>query len=116
MRNMLCLFVLLAGCAEEPKIWAPAAPATQTLDTRDSTAKELLLCMHGAARELDDGRSDPRAIAYAVRGQCASEGRRYYETFVVGEPLEFRSRFLREAEVKQLDAATAAVLRERRRR
>lgn len=104
---MRLLFVLLlAGCTSAPAV---------TKEDRDALGREWLGCLQDAARRLDDGVSDARTVAYPVRAACDEPGRRYAEAFVVGEPEDFRLRFLRQMEAKQLDSATAAVLRERRR-
>lgn len=104
---MRCLFVLALS-------WSALA-ASQTDEARQALGREWMSCLQAAARELDDRASPPRDVAYAVRGRCSAEGRRYAEAFVAGEPDDFKARFMRDVQAKQLDAATSAVLRERRR-
>lgn len=59
---------VLSGCAADPVVPPPPTPAE-----RQAVLIEYMNCLVPHAKRLDDGQSDARTIAYAMRGACHRE-------------------------------------------
>lgn len=84
-----------------------APPATE--QEQASSIRANTVCEHEAARRLDDGISDARTVARAVRSACATERLAAEKTFLRGAPSP-------ELESRMLDITTKTVLQQRNRR
>lgn len=71
---------ILAGCAAQPT----TQPAASNVEKRAAVAA-YSNCLIPYAKNLDDGRSDAKTIAQAMRGACAKESAALYETSSRGE-------------------------------
>lgn len=113
-RKMLLLAVcgLLSACTMSPG----AAPASQ--EEQDSKGNALMVCLHDAARTLDDNKSPIDSIGLAISSECASQYIEYRETIARGMPLMAQNMFIRKTEMNQDDVklASSIVLEERKRR
>lgn len=87
MKNDLQLIValgiasILAGCAHHEVV----APPQATDAERQAAIGQYKNCLIPYAKRLDDGRSDAKTIAQAMRGACPTEMGSVYETMSRGE-------------------------------
>lgn len=88
MRNLVALtFVVgIAGCAAG----VPPAPAPATATEQRAALIEYMNCLVPHAKHLDDGRSDAKTIAQAMRGACLRELDSVLETTSRGETAYFK--------------------------
>lgn len=73
-------------------------------------------CMRGAARELDDGRSDLLTVALAVKAKCGPEWLAYTRSESAGLTQYHAARFLIDQDTRRLDDAAQEVATERTKR
>lgn len=74
------LIASFAGCATSQPVEPPASEAE-----RDAAVVAYMNCLIPFAKKLDDGRSDAKTIAQAMRGACSREVGTVYETMSRGE-------------------------------
>jgi hypothetical protein len=96
---------LLTGCA------SASAPATQ--QQKDEADVTYLVCMHKAARQLDDGKSDAASVALAIMPSCTSEFRNSLRVSNREMNPQARKMFESDIERRQIEIATKMVLEER---
>jgi len=77
---MVGLLLTLGGCAAP----LPAEPHASDAEKRSAVAA-YSNCLIPYAKRLDDGRSDAKTIAQAMRGACPREFGAVYETASRGE-------------------------------
>jgi hypothetical protein len=71
---------LLAACASQ-RVAQPLAPDSE----KQAAVAAYSNCLIPYAKRLDDGRSDAKTIAQAMRGACPKESAALYETSSRGE-------------------------------
>lgn len=76
------LVALLAGCAHH-EVVESSQPASTT--EKRTANVSYLNCLTPYAQRLDDGKSDAKTIAQAMRGACPTELESVYETMSRGE-------------------------------
>lgn len=74
------LAAAIAGCATSQPKEPPASQAE-----RQAASAAYMNCLVPYAKRLDDGRSDAKTIAQAMRGACGREVEAVYETASRGE-------------------------------
>lgn len=74
------LLLILAGCVAPP----PVLPHATKAEQQEATGA-YMNCLVPYAKELDDGRSDAKTIAQAMRGSCQKEFESIIETSSRGE-------------------------------
>ena len=98
--------VLLAACSTTP-------PATDQ-EKRDAMFA-YLACLHAAARQADDGKSDASTIAFGIKSRCLVEFTVVMKLQAQSAPNpEARRMFEERFEKRQLEIATSVVLDERK--
>lgn len=103
--NLVFAICALTGCASlDP-------PATQA--QLDATTTAYARCLWDAAKQVDDGRSDPVSIAVGIMPMCAGEWQANTDAVTQGMNLEMKAMYLRKARATQVEVATAAVLKAR---
>lgn len=78
----LALISILVGCAHH-EVDQPQGPATNA--EKQTANANYLNCLVPHAKRLDDGKSDAKTIAQAMKGACPSELQSVYETMSRGE-------------------------------
>ena len=101
--------VLMMGACSEPRATEALASATEKREAWEAYAE----CVFKRTVELDDGRSDARTIAMAVRPACHSSYMRTVKLATQGRSLDFTRGYIDGALQTELDIATQAVLRVR---
>lgn len=76
----VALAAAVGGCASNPPAQLPASQAE-----RQAATAAYMNCLIPYAKRLDDGRSDAKTIAQAMRGACGREVEAVYETASRGE-------------------------------
>lgn len=77
---IIASITILAGCAAQQVTQTAASDAEKR-----ATVVAYSNCLIPYAKNLDDGRSDAKTIAQAMRGACAKESAALYETSSRGE-------------------------------
>jgi len=96
------MIITLSGCV-------PPAPKADV----DAAMMTYVACLHSAAKQVDDGKSDAISVAVAIQPMCAQEFRQ--SVLLYGQGMSMRARLIYEQGMdgKQLEFATGAVLDER---
>lgn len=116
---VLSLWVLLvaAGCGPSsqstPTTQATRYEAPSTEGEKKAAIDAHIDCLYKYAREMDDGRSDARTIAVAVRSSCRSLYTQSLVVFIQGESPQTKRLFYDRSQNNDLDAATTVVVRTR---
>jgi hypothetical protein len=82
MISYAAALVLLGGCAHH-EVEPTPAPASQL--EKNAALTSYMNCLAPYAKRLDDGKSDARTIAQAMRGACPGEMESVIETISRGE-------------------------------
>jgi hypothetical protein len=101
----IAIALLLTCCATKP----PEA----SYQERDEAILALDLCLHAAARKLDDGRSKASIIALGLKTLCAGEFARSRDVYARSLNPAAAQIFHRRDDEVFMQAATTAVLDER---
>lgn len=118
-RVALGLWILwgAAGCATANQGVSPSQPvmyeARATESEKEAAVAAHVACLYKAAREMDDGRSDARTIATAVRSTCRSLYNRSLNVWSQGQSTYFKQEFHTRNQNNDIDMATTAVVRTR---
>ena len=102
MKNAILLMLTLPACAEQ-------RPSITDID-RQLVTSRYLSCLQRHAVASDDGKSDARTIAYAVRGSCQTKMDEVVAVF--GRDMTNDAKFMFRARLvaQELDMATQATL------
>ena len=96
---------------------AEMAQAAATESQKSYASEAYLICLHDAARRMDDGKSDAVSVALAIKPMCAAEFRTVVELNGQDAPNPVaRKMFEDRMEPRQLELATTAVLDDRKAR
>lgn len=101
----------LSGCATRP----PSATVATDQEQNDAM-KDLISCLHSAAKKLDDNKSPASTIALGMRPLCASEFASSREVYGRNLNPTARRIYDRKDQESYMQIATTAVLDERAKR
>lgn len=110
-RGLAFLSILLAatGCVTSNQNASPAQPASAA--EKKAAMDTYMRCLYKNAHEMDDGRSDARTVAIAVRGVCRNFYMQVQEVYAQGENAQVRRAFYERSANDDLSDATVAVLK-----
>lgn len=115
----LAVPAVAVGCSSEPQSarysQAASEPKASKSD-KEAATSAYVDCVIREVREIDDGRSDARTIAMAVRSLCRSAYLRSINVQTQGESVAYKRAYYQEAQNGDLELATTAVLRGRSQR
>lgn len=113
----LSLFGVAAGCATSNQSTPISQPeryeARSSQSEKEAATGAHIDCLYKAAREMDDGRSDARTIATAVRTTCRSLYNRSLKVWIQGENPQVKRDFYARSQNDDVDLATTVVVRTR---
>jgi hypothetical protein len=103
------LALALADCVATP-------PPQATDQERSEVLMTLEVCLHAAAKKLDDGRSEASTVALGLRPSCAGEFARSRDIYARSLNPAAAQIFHRSDDQAFMQTATAVVLDERAKR
>ena len=115
----LAVLGVAVGCSSEPHParYSPLTSEPQASKSEKEAATSTYVdCVLREVGDLDDGRSDARTIAMAVRGLCRSAYLRSLNVHTQGESAAYKRGYYQEAQNSDIELATTAVLRWRSQR
>lgn len=104
----LWLAVMLTGCAHHEIAEQPASASE-----KQSAVRAYRNCLIPYASRLDDGRSDAKTIAQAMKGACPAEKAAIFETAARGENGAVKQGIFRGMDSVEESTALQVVLAER---